>query len=208
MPGSGKCGCDVRAATRCCQYLYTTRLLGLTYSKGQIHAVEGADDADWAGCADTRESTTGSVVISRGAAVMWSSHRQRNLALSSAESEYVAINHCARDIVWFRRLSKFIGNAQRDPTRILEDSSSALRWCEDYPNWSKTRHVDIKYRKINELIRRREVEPVKVHTNSQPADILTKSVSHAILANLRPLILGHNPDTHLTLGAPAASAAA
>ena len=197
---------DMRAAVRTCQYLHTTRLLGLTYSGGQTHAPEGAADADWAGCPDTRESTTGTLVISRGAAVMWSSHRQRNLALSSAESEYVAANHCARDIVWFRRISAFIGNAQTDPTRILEDSSSALRWCEDYPSWSKTRHVDIKYRKVNEYIRQRKVLPVKVHTNAQPADCLTKSVPHATLANLRPLFMGVNPQAHLSISsAPAAA---
>ncbi|GKF42608.1 retrovirus-related pol polyprotein from transposon TNT 1-94, partial [Tanacetum coccineum] len=47
-------------------------------------------DADHAGCQDTRRSTSGSIQFSRDRLVSWSSKRQKSVAISSTEAEYIA----------------------------------------------------------------------------------------------------------------------
>ena len=85
------------------RYLKGTMDLGVVYSKtgggaGQINLLTAAVDADWAGDADTRKSTTGYVNLLNGAAISWKSKRQSVIALSSAEAEYVAASTLVQEI--------------------------------------------------------------------------------------------------------------
>ncbi|GKF35340.1 retrovirus-related pol polyprotein from transposon TNT 1-94, partial [Tanacetum coccineum] len=52
--------------------------------------------ADHAGCQDTRRSTSGSMQFlgDSGRLVSWSSKRQKSIAISSMEAEYIALSGC------------------------------------------------------------------------------------------------------------------
>ena len=62
-------------------------------------------DADWASDAD-RKSVSGYVITLAGGAIVWSSKKQSTVALSTAEAEYVATMHCAKQVIWHRSLLK------------------------------------------------------------------------------------------------------
>nr|GFC97134.1 retrovirus-related Pol polyprotein from transposon TNT 1-94 [Tanacetum cinerariifolium] len=49
-------------------------------------------DADYAGCQDTRRSTSGSVQFLEERLISWSSKRQKSTAISSTEAEYIALS--------------------------------------------------------------------------------------------------------------------
>ena len=118
------------------QYLHCTRHLGLRYHTRRTHHAITFTDSDWAGCTDTRQSTSGRVTMMQGSAVMWASARQRSIALSSAEAEQVALNAGARDARYLRRLHASIGLAIKHPTPIMVDSSAALQWSAKKAKWS------------------------------------------------------------------------
>ena len=60
-------------------------------------------DADWASDAD-RKSVSGYVITMAGGAVSWSSKKQAMIALSTAEAEYIAATHVAKQVLWHRSL--------------------------------------------------------------------------------------------------------
>ncbi|GJU73785.1 retrovirus-related pol polyprotein from transposon TNT 1-94 [Tanacetum coccineum] len=59
-------------------------------------------DADHAGCQDTRRSTSGSMQLLGDRLVSWSSKRQKSVAISSTEAEYIAMSGCYAQIIWMR----------------------------------------------------------------------------------------------------------
>src|SRR6185312_9179857 len=63
-------------------------------------------DSDWAGCADTRRSTTGWVIQIGNSIVDWSSKKQESVALSSCEAEYVALAAAAQAVAWVHTFMK------------------------------------------------------------------------------------------------------
>ena len=64
----------------------------------------GYADADWGGDSEDRKSNTGYVFKFKGAPIMWSSHKQSMVTLSSTEAEYIALSEAAQEAVWIQRL--------------------------------------------------------------------------------------------------------
>ncbi|GJT02871.1 integrase, catalytic region, zinc finger, CCHC-type containing protein [Tanacetum coccineum] len=59
-------------------------------------------DNQSAGCQDTRRSTSGSMQLLGDRLVSWSSKRQKSVAISSTEAEYIAMSGCCAQILWMR----------------------------------------------------------------------------------------------------------
>ncbi|GJY71487.1 hypothetical protein Tco_0475190 [Tanacetum coccineum] len=59
-------------------------------------------DADHAGCQDTRRSTSGSIQLLGDRLVSWSSKRQKSVAISSTEAEYIALSGCCAQVLWIQ----------------------------------------------------------------------------------------------------------
>ncbi|GJR46136.1 retrovirus-related pol polyprotein from transposon TNT 1-94 [Tanacetum coccineum] len=68
----------------------------------QEHSPNISQDADYAGCQDTRRSTSGSAQFLGDKLVSWSSKKQMSTAISSTEAEYIALSGCCAQILWMR----------------------------------------------------------------------------------------------------------
>ena len=93
-----------QAGKRIFRYLSGTRLLGLFYPKGgslppDLHAFS---DSDWAGCYDTRVSTSGFCFMLGSSRISWLSKKQPTVATSSCEAEYRAAFIAMVECVWLR----------------------------------------------------------------------------------------------------------
>ncbi|GJT07985.1 hypothetical protein Tco_0842447 [Tanacetum coccineum] len=90
------------AIKRIFRYLKGTIHMGLWYPKDSGFELKAFADADYAGCHDTRRSTSGSAQFLGHRLVSWSSKKQKSTAISTIEAEYIALSGCCAQILWMR----------------------------------------------------------------------------------------------------------
>ena len=66
--------------------------------------LHGFTDADWAGSPMDRKSTSGGIFSIDSTIVSWYSRKQRFMALSLAEAEYMAASLAACEAIWMRKI--------------------------------------------------------------------------------------------------------
>ena len=123
-----------------------------------------------------------------GAAVSWTSRLQQTVALSSAESEYMAASAASQEAIHLRRLLESLGFKQEGPTVIYDDNQGAIAMTK---NPVMHRRTNIRHHFVREAVARRDVTLVYVPTSEQAADLLTKALTRATVQRLRPILLGH-----------------
>ena len=134
-------------------------------------------DSDWAGCPTTRKSTTGFIISLLGTTINYGSRTQATIALSSAEAELYAINTGATEALHIRSLLMELLNINKVNIKIHTDSSSGKSMATRIGSSRKAKHIELKHLFIQQLISHDYVRIIKIHTNDNPADILTKYVS-------------------------------
>jgi hypothetical protein len=161
---------------RILQYLKKTRLTGLNYSKSIVADIHGYCDSDWAGDVDDNKSTTGYVFILAGAAVSWQSKKQKSTAQSSCEAEYYAAGMAGNEVSWLSSFLGELGFLPPSPIVVFSDSQSALNLSAN-PIWhEKSKHIATRWNAIRELIYNKTLLLLKIKTDFQIADSLTKAV--------------------------------
>jgi len=87
----------------------------------------GFTDADWAGCSVDRKSTSGCCFSLGSGVVSWFSRKQKSVALSSAEAEYMAASTAACEAIWLRKLLMALVGQEMDATVICCDNQSGIK---------------------------------------------------------------------------------
>jgi transposase InsO family protein len=161
---------------RTLRYLRGTSSLGLQFGgKGEVATtLVGYTDADWAGDLDDRKSTCGYVFILGGAAISWKSKKQASVALSSTQAEYMALSEAGKEAVWLRGLLKELGQEQSKPTVIFNDNISSQALAENPVYHDRSKHIDIRYHFIRELVETKVVDLEHLKTKAMVADVMTK----------------------------------
>ena len=95
------------------------------------------------------------------------------MALFTIEAEYIGITEAAKKALWLRRLIDELGVEQSKVT-LFSDSQSALLLAHNPIYHAHTKHVDVRYHRIRELMEEGEVKLMKVHTKENQSDALTK----------------------------------
>ncbi|CAA7029323.1 unnamed protein product [Microthlaspi erraticum] len=147
----------------------------LTFTKDSELKVTGYCDSDYATDPDKRRSITGYVFTVGGNTVSWRSCLQKFVALSTTEAEYVALSEASREAVWLKGICEELGFKQ-GVVNIHCDSQSAIYLAKNHMFHERTKHIQVKYNYIREVIDEGDVQVQKIHTSVNPADMLTKSL--------------------------------
>jgi hypothetical protein len=164
-----------RAAKRVLRYLKNTENLGLMFKKSGQELV-GYADADWGSSVDDRRSYTGYVFNFANAAVSWESRKQRTVAMSSTEAEYMALSESTKEAILLRRFL-FEVLDQPSTTIIFNDNQGAGQLSKNHMFHNRTKHVDIRHHFIREAVERGDIKVEYLPTDQMPADVLTKGLS-------------------------------
>lgn len=162
------------AAKRLLRYLKGTINYKLNFVKTR-QSLTGYVDADHAGDHSDRKSFTGYVFVLGGAPVSWESKKQHTVALSSAESEYVAMSESCREAVFLKTLIREI-SSKDETVKLFSDSQSAIQMAKNPVHHQRTKHIDIRYHFIREKLNNSVVSLEYLQTELMTADILTKAL--------------------------------
>jgi hypothetical protein len=162
------------------RYLCDTVSYGLCYQGRpgleRVSDIHGFVDADWAGDLDHRRSTSRYLFNLFGGAINWMTKKKDVVSLSTKKVEYKASTHARKEAVWLQILCLGIGLVQQ-VVRIDCDSQSAIFMAKNLAYHSKTKHIDIQYHFVRDMVEEKKVLLIKVDTLKNVADSLTKSVS-------------------------------
>lgn len=133
-------------------------------------------DSDWASSFCDRKSCTGYVYLWQGGPIAWHSKKQPTVALSTTEAEYMAITSASQEALWMKQLIDEILSESTSAIEIFCDNKGARDLCENGNYSARTKHIDIKYYFVRDLIEKNKIKISKVGTDSMVADSLTKAL--------------------------------
>ncbi|KAH9743695.1 hypothetical protein KPL70_003390 [Citrus sinensis] len=159
------------------RYLKGTANHGILYGGSESNSCQVSEfvDSDFAADLDKRRSITGYVFILNGGAVSWKASLQSVVALSTTEAEYIALTEAVKEAKWLSGLVSEFGLKQ-ESVCIGCDSSSAIQLSKNPKYHERTKHIDVRLHFVRDEIANGIVNVIKVPTQTNPADILTKAV--------------------------------
>jgi hypothetical protein len=113
------------------------------------------------------------------------------LALSSTEAEYIGMFEASKLIMWLRQLLTELGYSSKHPTLMYEDNKSAIQIVANGNDKGRTKHMDVRYHLIRELVQSNTIQVQYMPTESMVADILTKPLDSKLFLKFQTDLLGH-----------------
>jgi len=168
--------------------------------------LHGNVDGSYGDDPDTRRSTTGYNFISYGGPISWRAMKQKSVALSTCEAEYMAANEAGKEAVWLRRLymedfgykdlsivtygdlseKEFEGGK---PLTIFEDNAGCIALSRNPVQHKRSKHISIRWHWIRERVQSGELKLAKIDTKLNTADIFTKSTDNQTFTFLRDKLM-------------------
>jgi hypothetical protein len=170
---------------RVIKFVLDTRDFGLYFNpeplgKNLLWHLTMYSDSDWAGDHDTRRSVLGYILYLMGCPIIWRSKQQQSVTLSSTEAEYVALSEATKEIKFVVQVLESIGLKVKYPVTVFVDNVGAIFMSENITATSRTRHIDVRYHFIHEVIEDGLILVQFVKTEDNDADPFTKNTKSEI----------------------------
>ena len=168
-----------KAAKRVMRYLKRTKDYMLTYRRSDRLEIIGYTDSDFAGCQDSKRSTSGYVYMLAGGAISWRSAKQTLIASSTMAAEFIACYEASNHGIWLRNFVtglRVVDGIER-PLKIFCDNKSAVLYSNNNRSSTKSKHIDIKFLVVKERVQSGQISIEHIGTNSMLADPLTKGLT-------------------------------
>ena len=184
------------AVKRILRYICGTMDFGLSLHASPSTDIVAYSDADWAGCPDTRRSTSGYCVYLGSSLVSWSSKRQPTVSRSSAEAEYRAVANVVAECTWLRQLLSELSCPVDKATVVFCDNVSAVYLSAKPVHHRRTKHIELDIHFVREQVALGHVRVLHVPTSQQFADIMTKGLPSTTFSEFcSSLCVGPDPAT-------------
>jgi len=170
---------------RILRYVKGTLTSGLQIGISSVDSLTAYSDADWAGCPDSRRSTSGYCVYLGDTLVSWSSKRQTTVSRSSAEAEYRAVAHVVAECCWIRQLLQELHLPLFKATVVYCDNVSAVYMTANPVHHRRTKHIEIDIHFVREKVALGQVRVLHVPSSQQFADIMTKGLPVQLFTEFR-----------------------
>ncbi|GKB34100.1 hypothetical protein Tco_0879042, partial [Tanacetum coccineum] len=118
--------------------------------------------------------------------------KQTVVGNSTTEAEYIAASNCCGQVLWIKnQLLDYGYNFMQ--TKIHIDNESTICIVKNPVFYSKTKHIKIRHHFIRDSNKKKLIHMIKIHTNQNVADFLTKAFDVSrfeyLIASIRMLNL-------------------
>ena len=162
----------LRAVKHTLRYLSGTRNMKLHYPSKSPLVLEGFSDASYASCPNTRRSFSGNIFRIGNSTITWKSQKQKSVATSTTEAEYMALSLAARQMVWLKNALKELRIEVSCALRC--DNTGSIDIAENPKINERTKHIDVAYHYTRERLIDHEFSLLYVESTHNLADLLTK----------------------------------
>jgi len=174
-----------QALKRVLRYIQGTLNYSLIFkcrdSFNEANCIVGFCDSDWAGDGVDRKSTSGYVFKLFGCTISWTSRKQSTVALSSTESEYIALSFAVSEACWLKHLLIDLKLFKNVPcVTLYEDNQSAIKITKNPEYHKRLKHVDIKFHFIREKVKEEVIKIKYISTKNQLPDVFTKPLAPTV----------------------------
>ena len=174
-----------KAVGRVFGYLKRTSTFELTYSSAS-GILEGYSAASWIDDRSNSKSTGGWIFTLAGGAISWASKKQTCIALSTMESELIALAAAGKEAEWIKDLLLDIRlwDTPMPSIPIYCDNEATLSLVyNSVYNGKCSRHVGLRHNFVRQLIEFGTIKVVYVKTNKNLADPFTKPLTRDLVAS-------------------------
>ncbi|GJR65566.1 hypothetical protein Tco_0011631 [Tanacetum coccineum] len=164
----------LHAVKRIFRYLKGQPKLGLWYPKDSPFDLEDYTDSDYVGASLDRKSTTGGCRFLGSRLISWQCKKQTMVANSTTEAEYVAASNFYGQVLLIQNQLLDYGYNFMN-TKIFIDNESTICIVKNPVFHSKTKHIEIRHHFIRDSNEKKLIQMIKIHTDQNVADLLTKA---------------------------------
>ncbi|KAG8503539.1 hypothetical protein CXB51_001508 [Gossypium anomalum] len=101
--------------------------------------------------------------------------RYLRVALSTTEAEYIVITKACKEAIWLKGLFSEL-NKDLQISTVFCDSQNVIFLTKDQMFHEKTKHIDVRYHFVHNIIARGDIVVSKINTHENPTDVMTKSL--------------------------------
>jgi hypothetical protein len=139
--------------------------------------LHGFTDEDWAGSPTDIKSTSGGIFSIGSTVVSWYNNKQRSVALSSTEAEYMVVSQAACEATWMRKILVGLFGSHLDPTIVYCDNQSCIKLSINPVFHDRSKHIDISYHHLRDCVQRKIMLFQYIPMKDQDVDILMKALT-------------------------------
>ena len=163
------------AAYRLAKYVVNTASYKISFKTHSL-PLEGFADASFNTDPESSKSITGFVLFGFGGPISWKSRKQKIVATSTCEAEYVAASLLTREIIYSKQLLEELNVTFDHPITLHTDSTAAMSVATK-EGTQKSKSIRLKYHNVRQAQRDRVIKLTKILGTLNVADLLTKPLT-------------------------------
>ncbi|KAF5459455.1 hypothetical protein F2P56_023398 [Juglans regia] len=173
-----------QAVKRILRYIKLTSTINLQLSPSSPNQLTAWSNANWAGCLDDRQSTSGYCIFLGSNLISWSSKKHPTVARSSTKTEFKDVAIATAEVIGLQHLYRDLGVHLKCSPLLYCDNMGAMYFSSTPVFQARTKHVEIHFHFVQNRVQNKSLRVAFISGKDQLADLLTKPISSSQFALL------------------------